>query len=375
MVTRRQWLVGALSLGAAAGVVSWLDERPGLPVLSPEALRRARVLLHRYPFVDMHAHPGRTFLQSAEDLSWSLGFYRWFGRVSERQTVGDMRAGGASAAVFAGVADVQVLALGGGGLETYRDFAPGEAWASCQLQMRDLLARAEELELVVARTPEDVLAAHAQGRTACILGMEGADGLEGELDRLDRLWSDGLRVLTLVHYRHNEVQAADADGLTRFGASLVDRMVDLGMLIDLAHASERVVGQVLDRSRVPVLVSHSFVQTDTYKHPRFLSQDLARRIAARGGVVGVWPAGLGVANLEGYIDRIAFLVDLLGEAHVGLGTDMDANYQPVFTSYRQLPWVVDGLLKRGLSEAAVAAVLGGNMLRVWGAALAAAGNA
>ncbi len=86
-----------------------------------------------------------------------------------------------------------------------------------------------------------------------------------------------------------------------------------------------------------------------------------------GGVLGSWPAGIGITDLKGYIDRTFELVDHVGIDHVCLGTDMDANYKPVFDTYTKLPTFVAGLLKRGMGELEVAKLIGGNFLRVFAA--------
>lgn len=98
--------------------------------------------------------------------------------------------------------------------------------------------------------------------------------------------------------------------------------------------------------------------------PRFISKELALRIAEGGGVIGAWPAGLGISTMDGLITRILELVDIVGVDHVGLGTDMDANYKPVWDDYADFPLVVMRMLQRGLNESEVAKIFGGNGLRV-----------
>jgi membrane dipeptidase len=82
-------------------------------------------------------------------------------------------------------------------------------------------------------------------------------------------------------------------------------------------------------------------------------------------VIGAWPAGIGMTTLDEYVGRIIDLAETLGPEHVSLGTDMDANFQPVMTSYRQLPTLVAELLKRGCGTKNAAGFVGGNFLRVY----------
>jgi membrane dipeptidase len=120
------------------------------------------------------------------------------------------------------------------------------------------------------------------------------------------------------------------------------------------------------------MISHTHVRTEKFDYPRFISLDLAKAVAAGGGVIGAWPAGIGISTLDGFADRIIELVELLGVEHVCLGTDMDANYRPVFHDYRQLPELVALLFAKGMTERDLAKIVGENFLRVFSSAVRAA---
>jgi membrane dipeptidase len=113
------------------------------------------------------------------------------------------------------------------------------------------------------------------------------------------------------------------------------------------------------------MISHSFLADADTRHPRLLSEDHARLVAQTGGVIGGWPSGVGTTTFAGFVDRLFRLVDLVGIDHVGLGTDMDANFKPVFSNYRQLPYLPHGLAARGMSRGEIGKLLGGNFLRVF----------
>jgi membrane dipeptidase len=155
-------------------------------------------------------------------------------------------------------------------------------------------------------------------------------------------------------------------GLTTAGKSVVKTMNNVGMMIDVAHASERTAFGVLANTEQPVMCSHTHIKSDKVPSvTRFISKKLAVEIANGGGIIGAWPAGFGITDLNGYIDRIFDLIDHVGVDHVALGTDMDANYKPVFDNYRQMPILVAGLLGRGLSKPETAKIIGGNFIRLW----------
>ena len=174
-----------------------------------------------------------------------------------------------------------------------------------------------------------------------ILCCEGADFLEGRLDGLAEAHRQGVRSVTLVHYRVNELGDIQTEpehhgGLTGFGAEVVDEMNRLGLLIDLAHATFRTTVDVVGRSSAPVVISTATSAPAKGPHP-VLAADHARAVAATGGLIGAWPAASPSPTCDGYVDEIVRLVDLVGIDHVGIGTDMDANFQPVLTSYGRVP--------------------------------------
>ncbi|MCI3132121.1 dipeptidase [Phenylobacterium aquaticum] len=370
---RRLMAMGAaalLPLGAAQAAEAPVDsEHLGF---TPDAqfVAKARRLLDRVPAIDLHAHPGRTFGRGAVGLSAAAASIIAGGPFEDR-AIADMRAGGVSGASFAAVADMQILDARGTALAATRDFAPGEAQASYGRQIANLKTYVQAAGARLVREPGDFARFKRRGEIGALLTVEGADFLGGELAGLGGAFADGVRSITLVHYHSNplgETQTAPgaSQGLTAFGREVVSEMGRLGMIVDVAHAAEPVVRGVLAATDRPVMCSHTFILGRGTENPRFISPALAREIAAQGGVIGAWPAGIGAATLNDYVDRIFQLAETVGPEHVALGTDMDANFRPVMTSYLQLPLVVSELLRRGYGEAQVRAFLSGNFLRVFG---------
>ena len=375
LLSRRKLLIGGgVGLVAAAGVAGYFVKHPRpAPIgfeVTPDELGKARALLARHISVDAHAHPGRSFVDGAENLSGLVWVYAKLGTF-ERRTLADMQAGGLSAAAFAAVSDFQVLGTAGEGLAAVRDFGPGEAWASYQRQIGNLKALATRGLVYPVKTLADFQAAKAAAKVGALLTVEGGDFLEGKPERVALAYADGVRSITLLHYRNNELGDTITGNplhgkLSRAGIAVVKAMNAAGVLVDVAHASQATAVGAINASSKPVIASHLHVHTPKLSHPRFISPDLAKAVAQTGGgVLGAWPAGIGVVDLNGFVDRAFELVDHVGIDHVCLGTDMDANYKPVFDTYANLPLFVAGLLKRGMHEPEVAKLIGGNFLRVF----------
>lgn len=365
-MNRRHVLMSGLSAAglAAAGCVNTPEVDDG------DYLRQAQDLLAASPAIDIHAHPGRTFGRDATDLSPALKLMSG-GGPSEDRALADMREGQLAGASFAVVADVQVLnVVEGGGLGAARDFKPGEARVSYERQIANMHRVLPGLGVTFVKEPGDFRRIQASKGIGGFLTVEGADFLAGDIANVAGAFGDGVRSITLVHYRPNEVgdiqtAAAVTGGLSPFGADVIREMDRLGMVVDLAHASEATVAAAMKVSSRPVMCSHTHVNGRGATHPRFISMDMAREISRRGGIIGAWPAGIGMKTLDEYVDRIIDLADVLGPEHVSLGTDMDANFQPVMTSYRQLPELVAGLLRKGYGRKNAAGFVGGNFLRVY----------
>lgn len=380
MVSRRA-VVGGAATGAAAGVgagvVAWWAARQlGTPraavgfELSDDERARAVAFLDAHPAIDTHAHPGRTFVRGAEHLTWKLRLYAARGSFEDRAVVA-LREGRVAAACFSAVSDFPTLDARGGGLTKVRDFDPGEAWAYYLRQLANLRELVDRADVAPVLGPDDVTAARMAGAVGAILGVEGADFLDGDLGRVEQCFADGVRLVTLVHYFSGgvigDVMTAPPvhGGLTPFGRDAVREMNRVGIMVDLSHASERTAYDALEVSAKPLLITHTDIAEDGPSHPRFVSKGLARAVAEAGGAVGAWPAGIRFGSLADYVERIVELVELLGEDHVCIGTDMDANYKPVFETYAKMPLVVGGLLRRGMGEDALAKVIGGNFLRIF----------
>lgn len=374
--SRRTVLAGLAALigSAAAGRDSrWYDPGTtplGMALSEDQQDAGLRFLAH-HPTVDVHCHPGRFFLHGITDASPRIASY---GQPFEARAIADMGVGQLSAALFAGVADMSLLEFAPDrGLYAARDFRPGEAWADYQRQIGVLKGLVASHAVTAGRDAADIAAAHRAHRTACVFSIEGGDFIEDRLDRVDQAHADGVRSITIVHYHVNQIgdiqtEAPHHGKLTDTGAAIVREMNRVGIIVDLAHAPTSVVHGALDIATRPMMISHSNLSTPALNHPRLISPDTARMVARDGGIIGSVPSGIGQSSFADWIDSIMRLADTVGVDHVAIGTDMDANYRPVFTTYRLWHLLPAALLARGMTDQDVAKILGGNFLRLFAAA-------
>ena len=339
--------------------------------LSAEQRAAGVAFLERHVSVDTHSHPGRFFLKR---LTEQTPMTRSFGEPFEDQAIADLSAGNVSAALFCAVADMRLIEMTAQGLRAGRDWTPGEAYADYRRQLAELKTLLSNPALTPGLIPADIDAAHRRHKTGAIFAVEGGDFIEDRLDRVHAAFGDGVRAITLVHYHVNQIgdiqtEAPVHNGLTPLGKTIVAEMNRAGIIIDLAHATFAVTKDVLSVSSKPVMVSHTNIATASANHPRLISVEHAKLVAAAGGIIGSWPSGMGQVSFSDYIDSIQRLVDTVGIDHAAIGTDMDANFKPVLRSYRDWSLIPSALLARGMHDEDVAKIMGGNFLRVFKSSL------
>ncbi len=238
-------------------------------------------------------------------------------------------------------------------------------------KLRRATARDNKLMLLRTRADLDRMRARRADDPAVIgalLAVEGLHALEGEVANVDTLVADGYRMMSLTHMFDNALGGSstgiEKGGLTDFGARVLRRLQAHDVTIDLAHASEALVDDVLARTDAPVVVSHTGVRA-TCDSPRNLSDRHIRAVAERGGVIGVglWETavcGTGVAPIAAAMRHVA---NLVGTKHVALGTDYDGTVSVPFDA-TGLPLLTEALLAEGFSPREVEHIMGVNVARV-----------
>ncbi len=239
-------------------------------------------------------------------------------------------------------------------------------------RLHDLKARADGRFRIIASTKE--LDAYLVDRnvdpalTAGFLGVEGLHCIEGSLEKLDALYEVGVRMAGLVHLAGNDIGGAAhgirRGGLTPFGEQVIQRLEQKRIVIDLAHASPKLLEDVLNIATRPLVVSHTGF-TGVYNNDRNLGDAHARRIAEQGGVIGVgyFPWATGGRNVASIIKTILYGAKLVGPDHLALGSDFDGAVTTPFDA-SGIALITDALSREGMNRQDIANIMGENALRL-----------
>jgi membrane dipeptidase len=225
--------------------------------------------------------------------------------------------------------------------------------------------------LVRALSAADLEAAHKAGQPAVVGDTEGLDFLEMKLERLEEAHQRGLRHVQLVHYTPNDIGdfqtgAIMHGGLTAFGAEVIHACHRLGLVCDVAHATEDMVKQAVRIATKPLLLSHTALAGSRAMGPtplagRQVTRDHARAIAETGGAIGIWHF---FPNLDKYVEGLKEMTDAVGVDHVCVGTDQHVSPGSL-PDYTQWVHLVAAMLRGGFTPEEAGKIAGGNYLRLF----------
>lgn len=199
-----------------------------------------------------------------------------------------------------------------------------------------------------------------------LIGTEGSHALDGNLDNVERLFDAGFRMMSLQHFFDNRLGGSlhgeSGAGLTDFGRQVIDKMIELEIMIDVSHSSPQVVEDVLAYTNQPLIVSH----TGLHGHcpsARNISDALMRNIADAGGIIGIgyWDGAVCDISPNNVVKALRYAIDLLGEDHVALGSDFDGSVTTAMDA-SQLGLLTQGMLQSGFTETEIRKVMGDNMV-------------
>ena len=226
----------------------------------------------------------------------------------------------------------------------------------------------------IARTPADLYEDKRKGRKSIMMAIENGLALEHNLANVKHFAQRGVVYITLCHNGDNDIcDSAKGcnthNGVSQYGEKVIAEMNDYGIMVDLSHASEKSFYDALQISRTPIVCSHSNCRA-LCDHPRNLTDDQLRALAARGGVAHTTLyAGFlrkdGQATILDAIRHLEHAIDIMGIDNVGLGTDFDGDGGvPGLADSSELINFTLHLLRRKYSEADIRKIWGGNWLRV-----------
>lgn len=295
-----------------------------------------------------------------------------------------------------------------------------KAWAEAMMITDTIYAVTGRFpeEIEIATEAGDLTRIARKGKHAIYLGMENGYPIGNDLSLLDSCYKRGIRYVTLVHTKNNDICDSSTDtiehgGLSPYGIRVVERMNDLGMMVDVSHASDDSFYDVIEQSRTPVIASHSCSRA-ICDNPRNLSDDMLLKLRENGGVIqmcilseyvrnteqdpqrdsarqAVWmkhgnyyelddegkdafmedwyavdrdfPREL--ATVKEAVDHIDHIVELIGIDHVGIGTDFDGG-GGLADCYdvSEMGNITLELVRRGYTAREIKKIWGGNLTRV-----------
>ena len=327
-----------------------------------ETASSALEVLRKSISVDVHSHGGKTGITSKAPPNDDLA--------------NATRTGSIAVACLADVPDGPILGRNAEGvLAAMRSPEPGELYRHHleRFAWMDEMVAAHGLRRALSAA--DLEAAHGAGQPAIVMDIEGLDFLEMKLERLEEAYELGVRHAQLVHYTPNDIGdfqtgAVTHNGLTPFGAEAIQTCHRLGIICDVAHATEETVKQATKVATKPLLLSHTALFESRAMGPtplswRQISRDHARLIAETGGSIGVWHF---FPSLGKYAEGLKEMVDVVGVDHVSIGTDQHVTPGSL-EDYGQWVHLVAAMLHGGFTPEEAAKIAGGNYVRIFRAAV------
>lgn len=236
------------------------------------------------------------------------------------------------------------------------------------------MVAANSLSVGIARIPHDLYKHKFEGKKSIMLGIENGYAIGKDISLIEHFRQRGVVYMTLCHNGDNDLCDSargnnEHGGLSPFGELAIHEMNRTGMMVDLSHASEKSFYDALEVSSQPIVCSHSSSRA-LCDHPRNLTDDQLRQLAARGGVaqVTLYSGFLrqnAPATIEDAISHLNHMVNIMGVDHVGIGTDFDGDGGIIgCASASELINFTRCLLRERYSEEEIRLIWGGNFLRV-----------
>jgi membrane dipeptidase len=276
-------------------------------------------------------------------------------------------------------------------LNVYFDLHPPEVAFSMLASFRQWVQQ-NRTEYTLVQSVVDIESAQRDGKLAIVFDIEGGRAVEPHPGLVEVFYRLGVRWMLLAYNKNNRLGGGcqdDDPGLSDYGRTIIDEMERVGMVLCCSHTGYRTAREAMERSRQPVIFSHSNPRA-LWDHPRNIPDDLLRACARTGGVVNL--SGIGIFlgdndnSTEALLRHVDYVAELVGPEHVGLGLDyvfdrseLDQHIRsrpdlyPVERGYtsgiamvepERIAAIAEGLLARGYKRTEIQGILGHNNLRV-----------
>jgi len=334
---------------------------------APSVTKDGKLSTTGIQIIDAHAHPDR-LIPPGRTRAW----------LDKSSTLESIKSSGMAASSFAAVGDQVFLGRG-----RFQETEFNNTKAQLDWWLEGIIKSGQaRLVLKTSDIPKSSGPNHPPG---AILSIEGGDPLEGKVDRVNEFYKMGVRIITLIHYRNNELgdvmkMSRNLDpgprnhGLTSAGRKVLERMQEMGVVVDVAHAHMNTLKQVVEITQKPLIDSHT--NLCSFKDPprcgRFRTWKEMEWVAKTGGVVCTWPFAYGRESIRrmSFLDWAGEILEMkrrLGMEHVGLGTDGGGHLSRLIEGYRDVMDLVQlakAMQEVGFAQDEISAYMGGNFYRV-----------
>ena len=232
----------------------------------------------------------------------------------------------------------------------------------------------------LALNSDDVYRIQQKGKKVAMIGVENAYPIGLDTSNVRKYWEKGARYMSLAHNGHSQFSDSNTgekdgvylhEGLSSLGKEMVHLLNYYGIMIDISHPSKEAIRQMIELSKAPVIASHSSARA-LRDHSRNLDDEQLEWVKQNGGVIQTVALGAYLTdredpppNIEDFMDHIDYMVDKIGIDHVGISSDFDGGGGIVgWKDASETHNVTSALRNRGYSEAEIAKIWGGNLMRV-----------
>lgn len=231
-------------------------------------------------------------------------------------------------------------------------------------------------DITLITNKEDLENVVSNNKIGALLSIENGKAIENNLDNIDYFYEKGIKIMGITWNDENLLGSGCCsekdNGLTEFGKAYIKKLEEKNILIDISHTSERTFWDTIKNTNKTIIATHSNCY-NICNHPRNLKDEQIKEIAKRNGIIGICFASpflreVGIANVEDIVKHITYIINLVGEDYVGLGSDFDGLKEEKkmqdIKGIKDVKIIEDYLIKYGYSQNTVNKIMGENWLRV-----------